>query len=615
MPGEIVVKRIEGAAVQEPFLIGVLKIGVVGRSRGRNTETSFGCIRKSTIETMDDFPVQDNSAIDTKIRGVLYAKNLVNGHTDEVFVPGLHFNVYALVGGNYILLDPKNFGDYENASSLKIDWSKSPRLQAPPILTLNEISGNLNAGTYTVAITAFDQRSSGENYYETTLSPTKEITLSGTGKGIRVSWRKVEYAKGYRVWIKSDETWYVAATIQDKYTTTADIQSLGSQTTPPLVNNSRQVPPPSTGTTPTYQLFYFYGKIETNVVKEFTSFQQVLDEHGMGSELTNIARIYMNPEFNNAPVLCTVVPEGETLNDYIEAVSKFSQHHVQFIVVLYAGSEDVMDYIENVKPIYDLAVSLSHEETGQKECYAIFALPGKQNRDKRDIITFCSAFQATGTKGKRGILVVPDGFNVKFASWLNTDGTYTSRYTLLDPAGIDITPIAFAGACFARYIGMRDIAEPLTEKDTAGFIFTEMPFTTTEIGQFIEAGAMVVRNDNRIPITHRFINMSLPVLSLEDAEMNIAIVEDWMKNDLRRVLRKYRGRKMIGAVLHAAQRTLIQKLEQYVNESIIAYFDANSVTVRQDETQKDRLIGFFKYMPIYPINRIKILYDFTFVVL
>lgn len=608
---DIVVKRVEGANVQEAFLIAPLKIGVIGRSRGTLTDNTAKQTRGGSDS--DSFPTIDvNSVTIPNVRSVTNIHNNMVGHIDEYFYPNQHF---VLKDDDGDLLNPSNLGvGGDDVTDININWSYAPALMPPSITKTTRASGTstLVSGVYYYSVSVLDL-----NGRESTPGgESSAITIpAGDTYTVTLNWERVEYSTGYIVYQRVGST-IKQHTITDVTKDTLEFTDGGSSwtsTQPQTVNTTKIAP--TTGDVSGYTVSFKYGLISYNTYQEFTTYDDVLTAHGIGSELANVARIYMQPEFNNAPVFATVVPNGTGPTVYQTAANEFSKYQVQFIVMLYAGSSDLTSFSQNWKPIYDLAASLSDPDTGQMECYAVTGLPYSDTTVVNNVGTFISGYQATGTNGKRGFIVVPDGFKVTAASWQLTDGTYSTDYTVTDPASIDITSTVLAGAAMAKYTSMEDIAEPLTEKDVAGFFFKKSPFTKTQITQLVNYGAMVVRNDSTVAVVQRSINMSLPILDIEDGELSICATEDWMRGDLRMAIKKYRGEKMITQNFRAATRTLTTKLEQYENEGVIAWFNRTSVVCKQDPSQKDKLIGYFEYMPIYPINQIQIVYDFTFTVL
>jgi hypothetical protein len=612
----IVVKRVSGANTNEPFLIKPLKIGVIAQSRGKNTADSIDMTRASWTTVGANTDALPTSSGIVHVRSVERAVNNATNHTDETFYAGIHFTVKDAASSGTIL-NARNLGDVEDAEDIYISWDEAPALIPPSCIsaTVASTGAGLTGTTYYYKVSVVDQMDNESN-------PGPEYQVSvGAGVSnkmyVTLRWKRVQYSTGYYVYRKeSGGTWRNLGLVSGKDTTVLidhALDTVAAGSAAKTTNATKAVP--ASGAT-AYTLYYTYGDITTDTAKEFTTVDQVEGEHGTGSEMANIARLYMDESYNNAPVLVTVVPSGTDISAYQTAAQVFESYHVNFIVGLFAGTTDIDTYKTNVKPLYDMCASLSDPETGQKECFGIFGLPGNENRtDNTDVTSFLEGFQATATSGKRGVLVVPDGHKIVIAQWQNPDETWETNYTLEDSESVDITPLVFAGAAFARYAGIQDLAEPLTEKDVAGFVFTGTPFSNGEVDDLTTDGAMVVRNDSGTAVVNRFINMSLPVLSLQDAEMSIAVPEDWMKDDLRRTLKKFRGQKMLGVTLSAAERSLRQKLEQYVNEGIMAWFDSSKVSTSQDTTQLDRLLGYFEYMPIYPVNSEQILYNFTVVVL
>lgn len=604
LPEDVIVTRDPSSKTQLPYVVGEQKIGVVGRSRGKNVLADIEITRGSGAT--DSLP----SSMKTPLRRILNVH-----YNDEIYYPNVHFLVTDRETPPNIL-NPENLGEYESPSDILIDWSVAPPLTPPSIANVSLLSaseGFSSATTVYYAITVVDHSDNESNVGSIT---KVEIPAPTSGSyQVVLTWRLVEYCKGYNVYRGNlpdgSDLEKINSTLLPKSTISfTDANNMGT-ISPPSQNTTRAKPKSNTS----YLLKYYYAMIVTNTPVEYTDVLQVIEDHGVGSELSNVARIFMDRSYNNAPILVTVVPEGTSYNSYLDALRQFETYPVDHIVVLYAGSDDLDDYITNFQAIYNFAASLSDENMSQKECYVWTSIPYSNDLSVNSVRTFCNAFQNTATKGKRGHCVIPDGFKVEILNWINPDGSVTSNYTLLDPEGVDITPIVFAGACASRYCGLRDCAEPLTEKDIIGFRFAGRKFTTSEVRMLRSYGAMVVENISGIAVVSQSINMSLPVLGTEDGELSIACTEDWMKKDLRNALRPLRGQKMLSSVFDHVKSIITDKLRQYVDNMKIAYFNPRSVSAYQNPNDKTQILASFEYMPIYPCNKVRVMYKMIFVAL
>ena len=594
VPEDVVVQRVEGAAVSEANLTGLTKVGVIGRSLGKATSAS-GSITRGAGDT-DAFPTDYDEA--RSCQRAVYG----SGSILDTFYPGIHF----LIKEGDTIITPTNFGDSSDPSALVLDWSSAPPLVAPSI-TSAVVTAGAGAGApgdYYYAITAIDH-----NSVETSLGPVRKVTVTGLNSEAVLGWPPVDYSAGYKVYrgVAADNLGFIASIASKQTVSYADPFGDVPGAAAPAANSTQAKP--LTGED--YLLYYYYSLYTYNTPTVYTSYAQVVEDHGTGSELANVARVCMSADENNAPVLVACVPETTAWAAYQYALQRMEAADCQVVGALYVGA----NYATVRNAIYAHCESMSDELSGQKERYAAFGYPYSVGVSLYDAINMAVALQAKATRGKRGFIVVPDGLEARVATWYNPDGSTTEDKQVLDPTGKDITSTVFALAAMSRYAGLRDVAEPLTEKDVSGFTFPGRKFTPAEIKMGRDAGLMMVENIVGTAVVSRFVNTSILPLSLEDGEGNICFPEDWIRNDLRRRLRKYRGMKMLGAVMRAAKRTVISALEFYVISSIIAAFDEGTVSVTQDVTVRDRLKGYFKYMPIYPINQIRAFYDFYFVAL
>lgn len=377
----------------------------------------------------------------------------------------------------------------------------------------------------------------------------------------------------------------------------------------PYTKGKASVKPPEASSV---DINYYYKGIEYNTVKTFYTREEVTAEHGLGSELDNVARLVLSADSNNAPAMVTVVPSGDSWGDYKNAMQQLENtEDVQGIVVLY-GYEASYNYYTIFQDIYAHCISMSDPTDGQRERRAITSLPNyypNANYTTSDFTSFVTSLQATGSKGNRATVVIPDGLEVSINTWVGTDGSYTYNYTHTDPKGVDITNIVFAAAVFARYSGLRDLAESISEKEVVGFTFEKNPFSDGLKRSLINKGLTLVENRNDTATVYRGLFSCYPVSSIEDSLWEIGFVEDYMKGDLRRRLVALRGKKLVGARKATAFEIVNSALQSYLQDVLISGY--SSIRVWTDETDPTQLNLFFKYTPLYSINKVYVEYDFS----
>ena len=617
MTGDIIVKRAENAGGTPTALVPNFKLAVIGRSLGANTEgsadvgysvTGGGGLANATNYSHD---------LGEYCNSVEYIKD----EDDEQYLAGIHF---SLSGGGNADIDHKRIrgssGQRLTLQELTWVWTDPLAINASAIEEITEEYTGTPVDSKVITwycITVKDKN--GNESSKGALKKVAHYKHDDAGVSdykLILNWSKKKFVSGYIVY-RTDEDFgnteptnsdfkLIKEITDENKTTYEDDYSEIPGAAPPVDNSTEITPKAETECV----IYYHYADMVYNTPKEYYSWHEVMEDHGVGSELTNVARIFMSSSFNNVASLVTVVPEGTDINAYYSALDTLETEEVHFILFLYAGSTSASSLISNWGPVYDHCQSLSDPSSGQKERRAIFALPNNSNASEME--SLLSGFQSKSDKGKSAYLVVVDNFACEINSWIGDDEEYSYHYNHKDTADIDITPLVMAGASVAKYLSLGDLAEPLTEKDVAGFAFTRSKFSLTQIQQYTSKGALVVKNSYGVPVVYRSINMSLPLLTLEDAEMNICTTEDFLKQDLRRRLKALRGNKMTTAVLGQAERIIKFALDYYTNIGLIKTYDTGSIEATQNATEKDQIDGKFKYMPMYPVNKIWITFGYTF---
>ena len=608
--GDVVVKRVEGANVNIPINPPSFKLCVIGRSRGKATENSNTYERSDT--TTDSLAtVSFKDEIARSIEKII-------SRYGNTYYPGIDF----LVKKGSVIVDYKNIPDYK-FSELTIDWNTGSVIRGANIEIYQTYTdgGSLPDNTEFTFYVCSVNENDEESLPGTPLTIKSPNTGSNSGR-IFISWKRVEGAKEYHIYIneKGTNNWYRDPITTNDYVVVTETNYIFSdfsfeEFVPTIPTNPvSKIPEDNSNVA----LYYTYSYFEYDTPKEYTSYDEVIADHGIGSEVSNFARFVLTPEFVNAGRLVIVVPKNNPSNDkpgltqYLEALDTLKNYDVQFITVLYAGTDVPATFITNMQPIYNHCASLSNPITGQRERRMVF---GPVNgMVKSDIESILSAFQNFDDNGNRAIFVVPDGSYCKLQSWQNIDGSYTYNTTVTDSDGYDITPMVVSGITVAKYLSLGDLAMPLTNKNVPGIVFdSKRKYTDEEIKDIRSKGACVLENKNNIAVVSLGILMGYPVSGLEDSSLNIASVEDFMKMDLRHALdtKDVRGQKALPTILSYVKNGIVtKKLAQYVSVRLITAYDPNSIKVYMDPEEPNKLRIFFRYMPVYSIDKVWAEFDY-----
>lgn len=608
VPSDIVAQRDPAAPVQEILSSGIFTIGITCTSRGTNTLDDVSITRTSG-SNIDTFPAETLTPIRSVVRVV--AEDL--SYAGEEYYPDIHFRIVDATSGE--AYNPTNLGSHDDPADLEIDWSIAPKL-LPPAITAYTIQDHTGAGGF-IAETAqyYGVTVIDHNGTESTLGPLSRIVPTGAAVGdpkdIQIIWKAVSGASGYRLYrgLTDDPT---AArrfhVIADGDTISYTDENTATTVAAPTTNDTMFRP----AYNDTYTLYYNYADFSNLYDKPTTYYtiQDVVADHGVGSVAANLAKLVLSPMYANAPAIAISAVRSDNIAGHMAALTAFEGYDVQFVACLYGGEDD--GYWSDIgKNVYAHCESLSDPVHGQMERFAILAAPYVATQSMATEHTLLQALQNTGSKGKFGFLVCPDNFEVTIDQWTDIDGEVQLDYILEDAYENDLNPQVFSICTVARYCGFRDPAEPLTEKDIRGFTFQKPPLPPVAIEKLRDDwGALFVENRFETAVVSRSINAGLPVLSLEDGEMSIACTENlYIIPDLRRRVRKYRGKKMLQKWVTAIKTTVFNALTQYKSIGIIV--DFTGVTAWQDPAELDKVRVSFSYMPVYPINRIWIFFTYT----
>lgn len=602
MLGGIVVRKSDQSAATPAAVTPDAKLVILCRSRGALTDSTASITRDGTsgdplLSSMNT-PLRE---IVSAVKSIVYAGYGTDTHT---WYPNVHF----LVKQNTTVLDPSNIigENISDLTTVSLDWSIAPLIKTPGSLSYTlDTEGSVSAGTYYYKVSAVNL-----NDEESIASSTLTVVVSSDNSKVKISWSACQYVKGYKVYKSTDgTTWKLLATLSYGmgYTYYTDDGTVtGTTATPPSSSSAKEVPAGGS----TYTLNYRYGDVTYDTPTEYTSVADVVADHGVGSDAANIAEICLSRSLNGASAITIVVPSSYDYAGFKAALDSLEGTEGPLLIVPIYYNLTFFDALNSH------CESKSDPVTGQMERRGVVAALGGTSLG--EVTTLATRWASSSENGNRMMWIYPEGGEVRVSSWQGYDGEYNTDYTVEDPSGNDITPSVLAAACIARYLSLGDLTMPLTEKDVKGFSFAGVSESPYLIKQAVENyGVVVVANRSGTPVVERSIFTGLPVTSLEEAEMNIVVWEDWMKKDMRTLLREFRGKKMIGSVLSRVKRKVKSKLGQYKANNWIVDFEENSIVVGNSTTYPDKVSVTFTYGPVYPINYVDAVYTqktFTVVV-
>ena len=467
-------------------------------------------------------------------------------------------------------------------SSEEIEWLNNslgvPELEGTALST-----GGTGLGTtthnYVIVATGVDGT--------TAVSNTVEVSGTGATASHKLDWNKIDFATGYLIYDSTANT--LITSIASPNTTTYTRESIAS--TPATI--------PSTNTAvrrPAYDSTYFvdYVKVEYDyTVNNFTSLNQVQSAHGVGSELTNMARIAFQ-QFR-VPEIYTVGVDGTNNADYMAAIDKLSTvDDINYVTVL-RDSTVLADYVVT-------HCEQNSRDEQQKERFGVVHVPGNITEVGDDDTEGTVRYRVASFLGnKRAIVCVPNGNNTYMNTYQETDGTYTDNKLVQN--------YFVAGAVGCACVTADDVATSIIGKELPGFGFgpdgapwvdaVEKNKIELSGGTYISStnGRFVVYNDNTNDTS-----------ITENAERCIVSAEDEMKRRLRAAHRQYLGRKITNGLINAIYSTTSQVIKNMVSETLLESFNEGSLEVIQDSVVKTKATVSYLWSPAYPLKELQFIY-------
>jgi len=487
-----------------------------------------------------------------------------------------------------------------------LDFSNAPAILPPEVDLLTEgTGGSIAIGTYNFAVTAVDA-----NGNETTAG-TLSIAVSVGSSTIRIDWSKIRNCSGYKIYKKVSSggaAQYEAATSIDSkdtttYTFTAAIST--GVASLPSANSTKHDP----DDTDTVYIYYSYYAYTYNSPKRYFDTESVQQEHGIGSEIANAARLVMGPlgTGQNSTSMYIIAPQvstGEVLGfeNAIDACESIQE----LILMSSSSSSDVVnDYLK----AHCESMSLP---ANAKERFC-FVSTTSANQCNTDVSVISNKILALN-KSNRCHYVLTDGGKPHIRLWQNTIDKYniitstteTTSYTENQQVDGQWHAIATMGLVTA----LTDPATPSTNKQLYGVSTGEEGSVSfwgeTKKDNWAAIGGLILEDR----LGNLFVRHGLTVCtdSVEDSESSIVLAEAYMAKRLRDNHQQFIGKKITGTLLSAITTTVNKTLNALTEAKIIG--SANSVNVYQDTTNPTWVYVTFQYTPVYPCNVIKFEWGF-----
>lgn len=565
MPVQIVASREQGAGGSLPGKVSLVRPSFVGRSLGKETLSPDYA---KNYDSSDDSP------------NLHFFSPLGGGTAYKIL------RISPLAGDSAYIYQPE---EYSFETPNKIRWRDIPL--SPPELSVavSSTGGSLTAGTASYSMTFIDN-----NNGETLVGNSVAVNLTGSTNKLTFSFgaqpfHLVTAGKLYRT---------IGVTVTAKDITLEEVaegkvtltSSSGFTSAVKPVTANAFTKPSVDGAT--YYITYTYPVFDYEP-KTYDNIGDVEKDHGLGSELTNAARVAFDIIKCPEVYLCAVV--DDTLNSYQTAINKLDNKDTQYLVAL-------KDSISLGKYVVNRANYLSGD-LKQKERFGVVCPPDSYT-SLGDTTTPGTILHwlASYNNNPRAILPVGNG-NALYAEgwWQLVSGLFTENYKVPNY----IVAAAYAAICCT----VEDVASSVTNMILPGFNFGPAggPWADDLAKAKVEAAGGVYLEDSRgnALIYHDITN---DTTTTENQERSIRAAEDEMRKLLRNGHSEFKGKKLITNRKAAIYQKTVDILSLMVRDSLINSF--RDPSVQQDSNTKTRINIRFKYQPVYPINEIFFIYSF-----
>jgi hypothetical protein len=383
----------------------------------------------------------------------------------------------------------------------------------------------------------------------------------------------------------------------------------------------------------TFYIDYVYNKQTQDYnAKNFVAFNRVVDEYGAeatwslvtsGTNRGSYILTAINPltlaskiSFqNNASLLVLVQNEGAgtTAGDFLDSLEKLETRTVDIIVPLTMGSglsvvTQTGNYAANAMTVDQRALALNYtklhcetmsNEVNKKERVSIGSL-GRANVGDVDTADTYIYTAQTGLDSKRIAINAPGLCDVQ----------------LQDPAGV-FQNVTIDGSFLSAAVAslsvspLNDVATPLTNKELIGFTninaesddHPSTEYLVTEMNNLAAAGVMVIAKEGpRIFVRHQ---LTTDQSNVVNGEFSVVTLIDYVSQAVRYSCNGFIGKKLKPATtIPAVKGTILATLQTLAQNDIISSIGGITVTI--NPLNPTELLVEAAYVPIFPLNRIKV---------
>jgi len=267
----------------------------------------------------------------------------------------------------------------------------------------------------------------------------------------------------------------------------------------------------------------------------------------------------------------------------------------------------------------DFESSTAGNRIGQKERYYIVSVPPVNFYDDNLSDTTTAGYVASkfvSTYGKRTLIFTGNYTEVSIPTFPE------GKIKVFDSSADNLITWQAVGLyAFIRYLDLGNPAIPLTQKTIPNVNFFGTRIGVGRMSDLVRDGGILLYSDyanqgnavcyRSILASYYWLNHGKLLSYPEDIEFSILYPEDIMDKENRDFLRPFRGEIASKQTLMVMKEMFKRyKLDSYVSRGLIVAYD--SVDFWVDKNDPTLIRGYYRYRPVYPINKIWV--EHTFVV-
>jgi len=490
-----------------------------------------------------------------------------------------------------------------------LNFTGAPTIFPPEFDSVTESTGgSIAADTYDIAIVARDANNN------TTIAATTQLAVASGSASIIVKWGKVRNANNYLIYAKPSSGTAAQWALQTPTPATLTGTTVSATLTAAISAGAVTLPSSNTTKhTPAngdyVYVTYTYSSYTYNSPQRFFDTETVQQYHGIGSEISNAARLVMGPAGvgNAAGSMYAVAPQVSTgeITGFQDAIAACESIQELVLISTSSSSDTVNETL--VAHCEDMS---SVENAKERFCFVSTTSDVMADTNVSTLTDKLLALNGSN----RCVYVVTDGGKPHVDSWQNTVDKYNSIAGITDTTPYTLNQAVdgpwHAIATMGMVANLSDPAVPATNKQVYGISSGEEGsvalWTDTRKDTIAAAGGLVLEDRfNNLFVRH---GLTLSQASVEDSEMSIVMAEAYMAKVLRDNHSKFIGKKLTDTLLTGVNKTVKDSLNALVRDQIIRSYTDPSV--QQDTTNPTWVYVRFNYKPIYPTNVIKFEWGF-----